>query len=78
MAAEYDFNIIVESCIVGDYTATQKVPGINYNIGAPSLTNIGQYIFDEDANCNYQETVTFSNLPNFISHNEATSDFTLP
>ena len=51
--AEYDFIIVVESCVVSDYYATQKVPEIIYNIGAPSLINIGQYIFDEDANCGY-------------------------
>ena len=78
MVVEYDFKLVVESCIVSDYTATQKVPGINYNVGASSLIKIGQYVFDEDANCNYPETVTVTNLPDFITHNEDSSDFTLP
>ena len=36
------------------------------------------YSFLEDPGCDYPETVTINGLPNFIEHNESTSDFTLP
>ena len=75
---EYDFKVIMQPCIVNTYTDTQRVGDITYNIGAPSLENVGKYTFDEDPVCNYPETVTLTNLPAFITHNEATSDFTLP
>lgn len=55
---------------------TTTVTVINYNIGAPDLTD-GLYVFDEDPICNYPETVTVTNLPDFMIHNEAASDFTV-
>lgn len=54
------------------------MPEISYNVGAPELANIGHYTFDENSNCNYPETVTLTNLPGFITHNEDTADFTIP
>ena len=51
---------------------------ITYNIGAAGLFNVGAYIFDEDPVCNYPETVTLTDLPAFMTHNEASSDFDLP
>ena len=42
------------------------------------MLNIGSYTFEEDLACNYPETVSFSNLPGFIKHNEASSDFSIP
>ena len=76
---EYDFTVYVESCIITSYAATVLVPDITYNIGAPSLVNVGPYVFDEDPVCNYQETVTITGLPAFMVHNAPTSDdFSLP
>ena len=34
-------------------------------------------MFDEDPVCNYPETVTLTNLPSFVVHNEPSSDFTI-
>jgi hypothetical protein len=50
---------------------------ISYNVGAPSLTS-PKYTFDESPPCLYPETVTLTNLPSFVTHNLATSDFTIP
>ena len=37
------------------------------------------YVFDENPVCNYPETVTFTDLPTFVTHNAPTSDdFTIP
>lgn len=50
------------------YIATTKVTELVYNIGDQTLQG-GYYAFDEDPVCNYQETVTFQNLPDFVTHN---------
>ena len=78
MAFEYDLEILIEPCIVDTFTATKKVQDISYHVGEPGLTAIGSYKFDENPVCNYQQTVTLTNLPSFITHNDITSDFTLP
>ena len=58
------------------YTADQTIDVISYNIGAPTLTS-QKYSFVEDPACHYPETVTLVGLPNFVTHNEGTSDFTI-
>ena len=77
MFVEYDFVILIEPCLVNTYTDTNTISRIVYNIGSLTLTD-GLYVFDEDPICNYPETVTLTNLPNFVSHNEGSSDFTIP
>ena len=77
MFVEYDFLILIEPCLVSTYKDTTTITQIVYNIGALTLTD-GLYIFDEDPVCNYPETVTLTNLPSFVTHNEPTSDFTVP
>ena len=59
---------------MNSYSAGKKVTTIIYNIGAPNLTD-GSYFFEEDPACNYPETVTLTNLPNFVEHNAQSSDF---
>lgn len=59
------------------YVDTLQVGTIVYNIGQPDLT-AGDYIFDENPQCGYPETVTITNLPVWATHNEPTSDFTIP
>ena len=60
-----------------DYVASLKVTDITYVLNAPTLTG-GNYVFDEQPFCGYIETVTLTNLPVFVTHNVATSDFTVP
>ena len=76
ISGEFDFVIKVRSCIVTSYAASQVLTTFSYNIGAPGVTS-DKYIFDEDQPCDYAETVTISNLPAFMEHNEATSDFSI-
>lgn len=45
-------------------------------MGTPSITD-GFYRFDESPACNYPETVTVTNLPAFMSHDVAASEFTI-
>ena len=78
MVDEYDFTIVYRACITETYMTSQKVGDITYHIGAESLNNIGHYEFIEDPVCNNVATVQLTNLPSFIQHNEAQSDFTLP
>ena len=77
MFVEYDFTILIEPCLVSIYTDTITITRIVYKIGALALTD-GFYVFDEDPVCNYPETVTLTNLPSFATHNEDSSDFTIP
>ena len=77
MFVEYEFKILIEPCIVSTYTATTSITQIVYNIGALEKTD-GLYTFDEDPVCNYPETITLTNMPVFVTHNESTSDFKIP
>ena len=40
-SASFEFKIIFESCSVDSYTATKQVGDLVYNVGAPSLQNVG-------------------------------------
>ena len=68
--------MVIEPCIVTDYTASKAITSMIYNIGEPDLTD--SYAFDESPVCNYPETVQVTNLPTFIVHNEASSTITVP
>ena len=74
---EYDFLVTIEPCRITDYVDTVRVIELRYNIGALDLTD-GFYQFDEVPFCGYPETVTLQNLPAFVNHNLAQSDFTIP
>ena len=50
---------------------------IRYSIGSPAMPNVSPYTFDEEPLCGYPETVTLTNLPSFLTHNEDSSDFTV-
>ena len=70
MADEYQFSIFVQPCVVSTYTATTSVTEIRYNIGSSAVLNDGFYKFDENPACGYAETVSLTNLPTFVTHNE--------
>ena len=74
---EYQFSIFIEPCQVSSYEASTTITQITYNIGGATLTD-GQYAFDENPACGYPKTVTVTNLPAFVIHNEPSSDFTIP
>ena len=74
---EYDFVIQIEECTVNSYTADKVITSFSYHIGAPEFTSL-KYSFIETPACQYPETVTLTNLPAFVTHNELTSDFTIP
>ena len=77
MFDEHDFIVFIEPCLVSSYDATTQVSVIVYNVNQETLTD-GYYVFDETPVCNYPETVTVTNLPDFANHNESSSDFTIP
>ena len=62
---------------MNSYTADEVIDVISYNIGTSSLIS-QKYSFVEDPLCNYPETVTFIDLPNFVAYNKDTSDFLIP
>lgn len=79
MFNEYDFEIEIGGCLLTDYVATTKVTEIRYQLNSPTLTD-GYYQFDEVPVCGYPEVVTFTNyapVASFMTHNVATSDFTI-
>ena len=65
-------------CQIVEYVATLKVTDIRYAISEPALLQVGSYSFDEVPLCGYPETVTLTNLPLFVTHNEVSSDFSVP
>lgn len=73
---EYEFLIVVHPCQVTDYSHTLKAGPIYHRINQSSKTD-GSYSFGETPACGYPETVTVTGLPSFVTHNEASSDFTL-
>ena len=58
------------------YTADATITEIAYNVGAPTLKS-PIYSFVEDPACFYPETVTLTGLPDFVTHNEDSKDFTI-
>ena len=76
MAVEYNFPIRVQPCQVNTYTQNLVAGPISFNVGAPEKTD-GAYTFGEDPICDYEETVTVTNLPSFATHNSGSADFTL-
>ena len=76
MSQEEEITVMVNPCQVTDYSLTSAIASIEYEVGSPGLTD-GYYVFDESPACNYQETVTVTNLPDFMSHDEMNSEFTI-
>ena len=77
MFVEYDFQIQIEECIIQSYDATAIISDQIYIIGDPDLLS-QIYLFDETPVCNYPETVTVTNLPDFALHNESENEFSVP
>ena len=64
-------------CVLLQYVDTLRVGEIRYAIGGSTMPNVGHYTFEEEPFCGYPETVTLTNLPTFLTHNEDSSDFTM-
>ena len=73
----FEFTVYMTPCRITDYVETLKVVEIRYALGERALQD-GPYTFDEKPFCGYPETVTLTNLPGFVTHNGASSDFTVP
>lgn len=74
MKVEYDFPIRVQPCLVNTYGRNLEASSISHAIRAPQKV-FGAYSFSQTPICNYLEVVTVANLPTFVSHNPATSNF---
>ena len=57
---------------------TVKITDISYNVGDSDLIAIGEYAFGQSPNCEYPETITLTNLPSFMSHNDVDKNFDIP
>ena len=73
---EYDIEIRIEPCQVTSFT--ELLPGypIEYKLGGESLTD-GYYMFEESPICEYPQTITVTNLPAFVEHDEFMAGFTI-
>ena len=76
MTVQYEFPIRVQPCQVDTYSRVIVAGPINFNIGKPTYID-GLYSFGEDPICDYAETVTVTNLPSFVTHNNGSADFTI-
>lgn len=72
-----DFRVLIEPCGVDSFAESLKPAMIEYRVGQASLTG-GNYVFVQTPACGYQQTVTVSNLPVFMTHNAVSADFTVP
>lgn len=48
-----------------------------YQIGQPGITSEA-YAFEQKPACGYEQRIVIENLPDFIAHNAASADFTIP
>ena len=78
MESEYDFLVRVQPCTVNDFVDTVKITDISYNVGDSDLIAIGEYASGQSPNCEYPETITLTNLPSFMSHNDVDKNFDIP
>ena len=45
MTVNYDFNVIIEACMVTSFKDTLTVATITYALGSPTLVNVSPYEF---------------------------------
>ena len=76
IASELLFEIQVNPCEVNEYSR-QLVPATIFHKVGAAAKNDGAYSFKELPECGYKQTVTVSDLPSFVTHNQDTSDFTI-
>ena len=75
---EYDFDVVIEPCVVDTYLDTLTAATIVYELGTPSLMNVSPFLFEQFPPCGYAETVSTTSLPGFVTHNMVEYDFTVP
>ena len=77
MTVEYPFSIFVEPCVITDFT-TVPIDKVVYTIGSPPVIS-QTYSFTQVPACNYDVTLTVTDLPVFATHQAPTSqDFLVP
>ena len=55
-----------------------EVIDLEQKVLGPRKDNIGPYKYDQDPACGYSQTITLTDLPTFMTHNEPTSkDFSI-
>ena len=74
LQAKFDFTIFIEPCAISSYFASPDITLIEYFIGDSSLTD-GDYGFTQDPACGYDETITVTGLPSFVTHEETDKNF---
>ena len=77
LSDDFTFTVLVEPCLVETFTPINQITEIIYHIGEPDLTD-GQYDFQQSPSCNYDQIITVSSVPQFVTHNESAGDFSIP
>ena len=73
----YDFKVTVDPCRIGRYEVDVEPEPLEFMIGGQSVTG-GNYNFAEIlSSCGYPQEVTLQGLPDFVTHNEESQDFTI-
>lgn len=75
-ADAYEFKIFVEPCRIDAYEAVLVAGPITYRVGEPAVTD-GAYSFLQTPACGYPESLTVTDLPAWVAHNEDAAEFTI-
>ena len=70
------FQIIVNPCIITDYSLIVDQTEVRYTVNDPALTAF-TYSFVQTNLCGYPESITVDNPAGFITHNDEDRDFSI-
>ena len=71
------FTVTVEPCKISLFTGQASPSELSYAVGSASMTTFA-LSFTQEAACGYSESVQIlTDLPDFITFNEADNDFTI-
>ena len=76
LIAEHTFNVLINPCKVVSIDPKVFAAELFYNINQPTKTG-AYYEFEQSPACGYPQTVTILDLPAFVTHNDASSEFTI-
>lgn len=63
---------------MSSYDVTTYAADITYFLGTPDMKNVSPYLFTQNPDCGYAETVTLTNLPAYVTHDGTVKDFSVP
>ena len=77
MPTETKFTLNVNPCIITDFSSASVIgPVVTYRLGDPGFL-FGNYLFEQSPKCEYNQEVTTTGQPNFITLDKVNSKFVL-